>query len=52
MSWSPVVDGEFIPDNPEVLLESGAVNQKDIIIGINQDEGSMFAGISAGVQAH
>ena len=40
------MDGEFITDNPDVLLESGRVNQKDVMVGANKDEGTMFIGMS------
>ena len=29
----------FLPDNPRRILESGAMNEVDLIIGANQDEG-------------
>ena len=46
--WIPVVDGQFIPDDPRVLLESGRVNKKDVMIGVNKDEGTWFVGKLAG----
>ena len=43
--WIPVIDGELIPDKPRLLLESGRVNQKDVMTGVNKDEGTMFVGM-------
>ena len=31
--WVPIFDGEFITDTPKNLLESGKINQKDVMIG-------------------
>ncbi|XP_068174426.1 acetylcholinesterase-like [Antennarius striatus] len=36
----PVVDGVFLPEKVEVLLNSGKLPKKDLLIGINQNEGS------------
>ena len=44
MPWVPVIDEEFIPDAPIDLLESGRMNQKDILMGVNKDEGTAFVG--------
>ena len=44
MPWVPVIDKEFIPDAPIDLLESGRMNQKDILMGVNKDEGTAFVG--------
>ena len=40
--WAPVIDGDFVTDDPDVLLESGRVNQKDVMTGVNRDEGTFF----------
>ena len=45
--WTPVIDGECVTDDPDVLLESGRVNQKDVMVGVNKDEGTMFIGMSS-----
>ena len=37
-----MIDGEFVTDDPDVLLESGRVNQKDVMNGVNKDEGTFF----------
>ena len=42
MPWEPVIEEEFIPDAPVDLLESGRMNQKDILMGVNKDEGTPF----------
>ena len=44
MPWVPVIDEGFIPDAPIDLLESGRMNQKDILMGVNKDEGTAFVG--------
>ncbi|XP_034712646.1 acetylcholinesterase [Etheostoma cragini] len=41
-SFVPVVDGEVVPDTPEAMLSSGNFKDTQILLGINQDEGSYF----------
>uniref|UniRef100_A0A3Q3IDL9 Carboxylic ester hydrolase n=1 Tax=Monopterus albus TaxID=43700 RepID=A0A3Q3IDL9_MONAL len=41
-SFVPVVDGEFLPDTPETMVNSGNFKDTQILLGINQDEGSYF----------
>ncbi|KAG7479557.1 acetylcholinesterase-like [Solea senegalensis] len=36
----PIVDGNFLPDKPEVLLRTGELPKKDLLIGVNKDEGT------------
>ena len=38
------MDGEFIPDAPDVLLESDQVEQKDVLMGVVKDEGATQTG--------
>ncbi|XP_060922286.1 acetylcholinesterase [Limanda limanda] len=38
----PVVDGEVLPDTPEAMLSSGNFKDTQILLGVNQDEGSYF----------
>ncbi|XP_062417709.1 acetylcholinesterase [Pungitius pungitius] len=38
----PVVDGEVLPDTPEAMLNSGNFKDTQILLGVNQDEGSYF----------
>ncbi|KAK9524452.1 hypothetical protein VZT92_016847 [Zoarces viviparus] len=38
----PVVDGEVVPDTPEAMLNSGNFKDTQILLGVNQDEGSYF----------
>ena len=40
--WTPVIGGDFVTDDPDILLESGRVNQKDVMTGVNRDEGTFF----------
>ncbi|XP_039679321.1 acetylcholinesterase [Perca fluviatilis] len=41
-SFVPVVDGEVLPDTPEAMLSSGNFKDTQILLGVNQDEGSYF----------
>lgn len=41
-SFVPVVDGEVLPDTPEAMLNSGNYKDAQILLGVNQDEGSYF----------
>nr|XP_057936655.1 cholinesterase-like isoform X2 [Doryrhamphus excisus] len=38
----PLVDGNFLPDEPEVLLQSNDLTKKELLIGLNKDEGTYF----------
>lgn len=41
-SFVPVVDGVILPDTPEAMLNSGNFKDTQILLGVNQDEGSYF----------
>ncbi|XP_071780191.1 acetylcholinesterase isoform X2 [Centroberyx gerrardi] len=41
-SFVPVVDGVVLPDTPEAMLNSGNFKDTQILLGVNQDEGSYF----------
>lgn len=41
-SFVPFVDGEVLPDTPEAMLNSGNFKDTQILLGVNQDEGSYF----------
>ncbi|XP_062850238.1 acetylcholinesterase [Trichomycterus rosablanca] len=41
-SFVPVVDGVVLPDTPEAMLNSGDFKHTEILLGVNQDEGSYF----------
>lgn len=41
-SFVPVVDGEVLPDAPEAMVNSGDFKDTQILLGVNQDEGSYF----------
>ncbi|XP_077996783.1 acetylcholinesterase-like [Glandiceps talaboti] len=41
LAFTPIIDGDFIPDDPKVLLKAGRYNNADLIIGANSDEGTM-----------
>ena len=36
-------EGAFLPDHPLVLREQGQYNQVPEVIGVNEDDGSLFA---------
>ncbi|NWI43982.1 CHLE Cholinesterase, partial [Picathartes gymnocephalus] len=40
--FSPSVDGDFLADMPEVLVENGLFKQTQILVGVNKDEGLSF----------
>ncbi|XP_078597935.1 cocaine esterase-like [Branchiostoma floridae x Branchiostoma japonicum] len=37
--WLPVVDGDFIPEEPARYLESASLDSRQLLIGCNNDEG-------------
>jgi para-nitrobenzyl esterase len=41
--FRPVVDGWVLPDDPDVLYESGRINKAAFLAGTNADEGAVFA---------
>ena len=41
-TFSPVIDGNFLPDDPLVLLNSGKIKDANIMAGITKDEGEYF----------
>eukprot|EP00064_Thunnus_orientalis_P007197 superscaffoldBa00000786_g7217 len=41
-SFVPVVDGEVLPDTPDAMLNSGNFKDTQLLLGVNQDEGSYF----------
>ncbi|XP_077597867.1 acetylcholinesterase [Stigmatopora nigra] len=41
-SFVPVVDGDFVPDTPEAMLNSGNFKDTQVLLGVNQDEGTYF----------
>ncbi|KAM9853496.1 cholinesterase-like [Aulostomus maculatus] len=42
LSFGPLVDGDFLPDKPEVLLQTSKLPKKDLLLGLNKDEGTYF----------
>ncbi|XP_015245175.1 PREDICTED: acetylcholinesterase-like [Cyprinodon variegatus] len=42
LPFGPIVDGEFLPDEVEVMLDSSNLPKKDLMIGLNKDEGTYF----------
>ncbi|XP_061768338.1 acetylcholinesterase [Nerophis ophidion] len=41
-SFVPVVDGDIVPDTPEAMLNSGNFKDTQVLLGVNQDEGTYF----------
>ncbi|XP_061638420.1 acetylcholinesterase-like [Phyllopteryx taeniolatus] len=39
-SFVPVVDGDFLPDEVEVLLQSNILPKKDVLFGLTRNEGT------------
>ncbi|XP_078597936.1 cholinesterase-like [Branchiostoma floridae x Branchiostoma japonicum] len=42
--WAPVIDGDFIPEEPLHILESGVLQNRDLLLGSNDDEGGYLFG--------
>ena len=42
VSMAPSVDGEFLPEEPAVLLREGRYNMVDVMAGVVEHEGEMF----------
>ena len=36
------MDGEVLPDTPEAMISSGNIKDTQVLLGVNQDEGSYF----------
>ncbi|XP_070685773.1 acetylcholinesterase-like [Pempheris klunzingeri] len=47
LPFAPHVDGDFLPDKVEVLLSTGNLPKKEVLIGLNKDEGPYFLIYSA-----
>ncbi|XP_055734017.1 neuroligin-4, X-linked-like isoform X1 [Salvelinus fontinalis] len=41
-AFGPVIDGDVIPDDPQILMEQGEFLNYDIMLGVNQGEGLQF----------
>nr|ADD52422.1 neuroligin 4 isoform [Gallus gallus] len=42
IAFGPVIDGDAIPDDPQILMEQGEFLNYDIMLGVNQGEGLKF----------
>lgn len=42
LEWSPVIDGVEVIDDPRALLAAGKVAPVPVMMGFNQDEGTLF----------
>ncbi|XP_015229284.1 PREDICTED: neuroligin-2 [Cyprinodon variegatus] len=42
IAFGPVVDGDVVPDDPEILMQQGEFLNYDILMGVNQGEGLKF----------
>lgn len=42
LPFTPHVDGNFLPDDVDVLLSTGNFAKKDVMFGLNKDEGTYF----------
>uniref|UniRef100_A0A8C5AHT5 Neuroligin 1 n=1 Tax=Gadus morhua TaxID=8049 RepID=A0A8C5AHT5_GADMO len=56
IAFGPVIDGDVIPDDPQILMEQGEFLNYDIMLGVNQGEGLKFVELIVdnenGVQAN
>ncbi|KAJ8349826.1 hypothetical protein SKAU_G00249560 [Synaphobranchus kaupii] len=48
IAFGPVVDGDVLPDDPEILMQQGEFLNYDILMGVNQGEGLKFVDDSEG----
>ncbi|XP_062262884.1 neuroligin-2b [Platichthys flesus] len=48
IAFGPVVDGDVVPDDPEILMQQGEFLNYDILLGVNQGEGLKFVEDSEG----
>uniref|UniRef100_A0A671QJ30 Neuroligin-4, X-linked-like n=1 Tax=Sinocyclocheilus anshuiensis TaxID=1608454 RepID=A0A671QJ30_9TELE len=42
IAFGPVIDGDVIPDDPQILMEQGEFLNYEIMLGVNQGEGYKF----------
>ncbi|XP_059188207.1 acetylcholinesterase-like [Centropristis striata] len=42
LPFVPHVDGDFLPEEVDVLLSTGNIPKKEVMFGLNQDEGTYF----------
>lgn len=42
VNFGPIVDGDFLPDTPDTLLQLGQFKKTQILVGVNKDEGTAF----------
>ncbi|XP_067653916.1 acetylcholinesterase-like [Haliotis asinina] len=42
LTFVPVVDGHFLPDDPKSLLSSGSIKQTSVLHGFTEDETALF----------
>ncbi|XP_060095209.1 cholinesterase-like [Heteronotia binoei] len=40
--FSPTMDGDFLPGEPQKLLENGSIQAKSLLAGITSDDGSVY----------
>lgn len=45
VAFGPVIDGDVIPDDPQILMEQGEFLNYDILLGVNQGEGLRFVAV-------
>nr|XP_021485164.1 neuroligin-4, Y-linked-like [Meriones unguiculatus] len=43
VAFGPVIDGDVVPDDPQILMEQGEFLNYDILLGVNQAEGVALA---------
>lgn len=41
-SYGPIVDGVLLPEAPSVRIDAGQIAQVPVVIGVNEDEGTLF----------
>jgi carboxylesterase type B len=48
---APIVEGYVLPEQPRLVFKEGALNAVPTIVGVNADEGRMFAGVGSSPEA-
>jgi para-nitrobenzyl esterase len=51
-AFSPVIDGETLPQHPLAMLAQGSAKDVAVLLGTNRDEWRLFALMSGGVQVN
>ena len=45
-AYGPVIEGHLLPDEPLAMMHAGDVADVPVVIGVNEDEGTVFAALA------